>query len=130
MKKEHISFEVPAYRPWRPSIYTSSSWLPNEGEYYAMAVPREKVRYLYKPIKEGVLPAFLRVHSRIRPEVIAGYKGIEELVEELARLDARNLSRDNIFEGEALSVTVKQYDFESSRKSGRTLALVSVEFII
>lgn len=123
--KELISFTVPADRPEMPSIYT-----PNEehrGEGYRLWVPREKVEYLISPAVNYLKP-FIPVRSRVRPEVIPGNKNVDRLVKELTRLDARNLPRDRIFDGEPLLVTVLNYDWECRGGAGKSVALVSVEF--
>lgn len=93
--------------------------------------------------KDGLV----RVRSNLRPEVSAkdsvGNKtGVDVLVRALARLDARNLSRDKVFEGQGADIVVRSfdYDFETqgrpmglsirgpvTRGSGTTLLLVSVK---
>lgn len=130
MKKsiEH-TFTVPGDRPVMPSIYNPVTWpVPvGGGEYFSLWVPREKVEYLIEPPKPNIFPS-IQIRSRIRPEVIPGNKSVDLLVKELARLDARNLPRDKIFEGEPLLVTVLNYEYDCRGNQGTAVSLVSVEF--
>lgn len=124
---EH-SFTVPADRPYLPSIYTADKELMPRDQTggFSIWVPFDKVDHL-RSEKHGYRP-FTRVVSRLRPTVIPGWKNVDRLVKELARLDAQNISRDHIFDCEPLLVTVAQWEYDHRGETGTAISLVSVEF--
>lgn len=80
-----------------------------------------------------------RVHagSRLRPEVAVFWEGddaasagrgdpVDALMRELQRLDARNLTRDRVFDGRRTALELKPYDHILRGRSHPALALLRV----
>lgn len=67
----------------------------------------------------------------VPPEVYGRYAngntGMDWVVEELATLDARNMSRDRLFDGRSLVLTLRRYAYDARGVQGVGLTLVRVE---
>lgn len=69
----------------------------------------------------------LTAKSRLAPEVSC-FNGIDVLVRELARLEARNLTRDRVFvEARTVMLTVRPYGYEHMARRGHALGLLKVK---
>lgn len=122
------------YRPMRPIV---------EGmrEKYGLAFPAEAVPasvllwgVRVRPPKEGVFDRpTVSCSNTVRPEVVPyDDQGtnptllVDLLVRELARLDARNVPRERVFEGRRLVATLRPFDYEVMHHRGTALALVKL----
>lgn len=72
---------------------------------------------------------YLTASSYYRPEVVPVGMSPTQLVQQLLELDARNLSRDCIFGGRPLVLTVQPYDYENRRRCGRDVELLQVKLL-
>ncbi|AKU43619.1 hypothetical protein CPT_Seuss93 [Caulobacter phage Seuss] len=106
MKDTSVVFEFKVTEDHHPHIYVPISALDRPQVKYSILVPLDKVPHQVRPCFRDIHPPSdptrswadkLSILSNLRPEVIVRPDRVDHLAKELARLDARNLSRDRIF---------------------------------
>lgn len=136
-KEEDIVVRVEKGLIW-PSVYEPEKMhnigsTHTYGGKFATSFPATDLQTVMKGLPAWVRigkDGLVRARSNLRPEVMVnGRAGATDcLVQELARLDARNLPRDKVFDGRRVDVVVRPYDYNTSLiVSGTALVLMSVE---
>ena len=123
-----FTVDVPAGDLRYPHVYTMDEF-PGVSPRYKVVfpwdllnglVPDRDMADLRTTAKDGIIQ--VHASSKFRPEVAAewsdghhlrSYDPVDRLVQELARLDARNVRRDLVFKGRRVSLylTLYEYDF-------------------
>ncbi len=121
------TIEVEADDLLRIQVYEPGTpFLGHDRTEFSATVSAELAEHLIGPFNRA--RKFYEIKSRKRPQVEPGAKSVDGLVRDLQRLDAMNISRDRIFSGEMLVLTVQRYHYNFRNHEGHGLALVSVRF--
>lgn len=71
--------------------------------------------------------AFVELRSKVRPEVHPLNKGVDDLVKEIARHDACNIPRDDIFRDRALVVYLNLVNWKHADRQGTMLVPTRID---
>ena len=140
---KHITVEVPAGELLYPFVYTADDNFGIDGTKYRVLFPLAQLWNGALSDEELVSMRvadlngrdYVKAASNFRPEVTPewetnphrGKRPVDQLVTELARLDARNVGKDRVFEGRRVPLDLAVYEYDNPKHgSGVGLALCGV----
>lgn len=138
MTETHDPFivELPAGVAHFFGVYTPWRFGPDMPPRYGLSFPAgyvsdhsdlDGIRLMAPKADMVFTEPYVSCSSGARPEVeVLGLGFVDDLVQELQRLDARNVSRDQLFKDLALRLTLQAFDYNTPQRKGTGLALRKV----